>query len=107
MKLMRAFVPATAAAASLCLVTATGAFASHDRDHCKADVEAEATVHGTGHDAMHAAKHAAVVAWKHEVAKEHGWAYAHWRNAQERDVRCDTHKRKDTTECEVEADPCH
>ena len=102
----RATMTAVGLAAGLALVPG-GAFANHDRDNCKSDIEAEATVHGTGPGAAHEAKSAAVAAWKHAVAAKHGWAYARWSRAGDKDLRCDTHKRKGTTECEAEADPCH
>lgn len=89
----------------VCLPLAT-ASANH-RDHCKGDIEAEATVLGVGPGAVHEARHAAVIAWKHEVATKHGWDYARWSLAEDKKLRCDTHERKGTTECEAEADPCH
>ena len=102
----RALIPVFALAASMVCLPLAPASASH-RDNCKSDIEAEATVHGTGPGAMHHAKSAAVAAWKHAVAAKHGWSYASWSRAGDKDLRCDTHKHKGTTECEAEADPCH
>lgn len=100
-----ALVPALALAAMM-MLPATSASASH-RGGCKSDIETEATVHGTGPGAARQATRAAVAAWKNAVAAKHGWTYASWSRAQDRDVRCDTHRLNGTTECEVEANPCH
>jgi hypothetical protein len=102
--ILRTIVAAMAVAACAVGLAATTADAGH-RGPCAGDEDAEATVPGTGPDAVVHARRAAVWAWKHEVAKEHGWAYARWSLARDKKVECDSDDGK--TECEVEAEPCH
>lgn len=100
--LTRSMIPALAAC---CTLAASGAQASHDRDHCKGDVEAKVVVPGVGPAALDYARHGAVHAWKEKVAHKYGWAYARWSAAEDRDIDCDTHHGN--TKCEAEAEPCH
>lgn len=98
----RATVSALTLAAAVALLPMAPANAGHD---CKSDKEAEATVLGVGPHAVRRANRAAIHAWKHEVAAEHGWAYARWSHAQEKRGKCHV-KKGGRTECEVEAKPC-